>query len=140
MRPAACERLIDVVFEELQPKTVTTNVAALRADLRALDRKIANLTAAIEDGAAMAPLVSKLQARQTERDALLTAIGAADAMRANDRGPHEVERKVLRAGRCWRERLAGDISASSDKCLREALEGPLRFAPRASSFGSSWTR
>ena len=40
---------------------------------RALDKKVANLTDAIEGGAAVAPLVAKVQARPTERDELLAA-------------------------------------------------------------------
>jgi len=43
-------------------------------------RRIANLTEAVEGGTAVAPLVVKLKARQPERDELLAAIGAADAI------------------------------------------------------------
>ena len=44
------------------------------------NRRIANLTEAVEGGAAVAPLVVELKARQSERDELLAAIGAADAI------------------------------------------------------------
>ena len=52
----------------------------LTRDLSALDSKIANLTTAIEGGAAVAPLVAKLHERQTERDALVAEIAAAKAV------------------------------------------------------------
>jgi hypothetical protein len=45
-----------------------------------LDRKIANLTTAIESGAAVAPLVLQLQVRQTERADLLAAMAGAKAV------------------------------------------------------------
>ena len=77
LHPAVVKALLDGVFEALQPAKVTKNVGALQKELRALDTKIANLTTAIEDGAAVAPIVAKLQARQQEREALLTEIGAA---------------------------------------------------------------
>jgi hypothetical protein len=63
--------------------------------LRTLDKKIANLTDALENGAAVAPLVAKLQARQTERDELFAAIGAAEAVRQITVDRPTVERRVL---------------------------------------------
>ena len=60
--------------KNLQPGEIKTSVDALRADLRALEQKIANLTTAVENGAAIASLVTNSQAR-IERDAMLAAIG-----------------------------------------------------------------
>jgi hypothetical protein len=45
-----------------------------------VDTKIAPLTAALESGAASAPVVAQLQARQAERESRLAAIAAADAV------------------------------------------------------------
>lgn len=39
------------------PTSVAKNLSALGRDLHVVDQKIANLTVAIEDGAAVAPLV-----------------------------------------------------------------------------------
>ena len=71
-------------------------MTALRKDLRTLDEKIAHLTAAVENGAALAPIVAKLQARQLEREALLSAIGVGGSRRVNSRSIDAiVEEKVL---------------------------------------------
>jgi hypothetical protein len=64
LRPAIVRAVLDGVFEALQPTSVGKSVRALRHDLAALDVKIARLTAAIEDGDALAPIVAKLRARQ----------------------------------------------------------------------------
>ena len=81
LRPAVVRAVIDGVFEAMRPTTMSKNVDTLRGELKSLDRKIANLTEAIENGAAVAPLVAKLTARQSERDALLAEICGADAVR-----------------------------------------------------------
>jgi hypothetical protein len=126
--PAVVRALIDAVFKELQPKTVTANVGALRTELRTLDKKIANLTDAIENGAAVAPLVAKLQARQTERDELLAAIGAAEAVRQITVDRPAVERRVLDLVTKWQALLSANV-ADGRQALREVLDGPIRFAP-----------
>ena len=122
--------ILDGVFEALQPATVTKNVGALQKELRALDTKIANLTTAIEDGAAVAPLVAKLQARQQEREALLTEIGAAEAVGQLTIDRQTVERKVMEKIAGWRTRLATD----GRQVLREVLRGPLRFDPSGTQY------
>ena len=99
-------------------------------ELRALDTKIANLTTAIEDGAAVAPLVAKLQARQQEREALLTEIGAAEAVGQLTIDRQTVERKVMEKITGWRTRLATD----GRQVLREVLRGPLRFDPSGTQY------
>jgi hypothetical protein len=53
--------LIDEVFKALRPQRVTANIGAQRKALRSVDEKIAHLTVAIETGAALAPIVEKLQ-------------------------------------------------------------------------------
>lgn len=65
----------------LKPTSVATSVRTLTQELHALDQKIARLTASIEDGDAIAPIVAKLRQRQSERDVLLGEIGAAESMR-----------------------------------------------------------
>ncbi len=117
LRPAVVRAIIAGVFKALQPTAVTANVGALRTELRALDTKIANLTDAIEDGAAVAPLVTKLQARQAERDDLLAAIGAAEAMKQIAVDRPTVERRVLEqvdevAGVAERERRGRSSGAA----------------------------
>ena len=128
LRPAVVRAIIAGVFKALQPTAVTANVGALRTELRALDTKIANLTDAIENGAAVAPLVTKLQARQAERDDLLAAIGAAEAMKQIAVDRPTVECRVLEQVTKWQALLSANV-ADGRQALREVLDGPIRFAP-----------
>jgi DNA invertase Pin-like site-specific DNA recombinase len=125
LHPAVITAIIDGVFDALNPAAVAGNVSALRAELRALDRRIENLTTAVENGASVTPLIAKLQARQAEREALLTQIGAAEAsvQLAVDR--KTVRQKVLQQLDSWRELLA----TNARQTLREVLDGPLRLTP-----------
>ncbi|HSL21511.1 MAG TPA: hypothetical protein VK886_08245 [Vicinamibacterales bacterium] len=117
LRPAVARAIIDAVFEALQPNALTANVATLRSDLRALDKKIANLTEAIEEGgAAVAPLVQQLSTRQKEREGLLIALASAEA-------PLEH----------WRKLLTANVE-DGRQLLREVLEGPLRFTPEQRTY------
>ncbi len=133
LRPAVVKAIIEGVFKALQPKTVTANVGALRAELRALDKKIGNLTEAIEGGAAVAPLVAKLQARQAERDDLLAAIGAADALRQVAVDRESVERRVFEQVKTWQALLTTKVP-DARQALREMLDGPIRFAPEGREY------
>jgi site-specific DNA recombinase len=130
LRPAVVQAILDGVFEVLQPATATRHVGALQKELRALDTKIANLTTAIEDGEAVAPIVTKLRARQQEREALLTEIGAAEAIGQLTIDRQTIERKVMEKITGWRTRLATD----GRQVLREVLEGPLRFEPSGTQY------
>jgi hypothetical protein len=127
------QAVIDGVFEALQPTMVTTNVEALRSDLRALDRKIRNLTAAVEGGAAVAPFVQQLTARQTERDGLLAAIGAAEAVGQMALDRQAIQRQVLEQVQRWRALLTTHV-ADGRQPLREVLDGPLRFTPEGKTY------
>jgi hypothetical protein len=130
LRPAVVTAILDAVFAALRPAAITRNVSVLKRDLRALETKIANLTAAIENGAALAPIVAQLQARQQEREALLTEIGAADAVGQLTLDRQTIERKVLEKLTGWRARLATD----GRQVLREVLDGPLRFEPAGKEY------
>ena len=55
LRPAVVRAVIDGVFDAMRPTTIAKSVDTLRAELKSLDRKIANLTEAIENGGAVAP-------------------------------------------------------------------------------------
>ena len=122
--------LIAGIFDELKPMNVTTNVAGLRQQRRVLNDRIANLTAAVEDGAALAPIVAKRHARQAEREDLLKAIAAADAAETLQVDRQTVERTVLSQIDKWRQLLAAD----GRQVLREALVGPLRCRPVAREY------
>lgn len=87
------------VFKALELTSVREQV---EQELKALDRKIANLMAVIEAGGALSTVVATVQARQMERDALLARKGAGEGFRRVQRDRMEVERKW-----CNRVRTAG---------------------------------
>jgi hypothetical protein len=109
----------------------------------ALDLKIARLTASIEDGGALAPIVAKLRERQTERNVLLGEIGTAESMRTLTLDRQVIERKVLakvaRWSRCrpggsssvdsFSERCSTDRSTSSRR-QRVSVQGNRPTRPR----------
>ncbi len=134
LRPAVVRALIESVFKLLRPKQVTANVGALRTELRALDTKIANLTDAIENGAAVAPLVTKLQARQAERDDLLAAIGAAEAVKQITVDRQTVERRVLEQVTAWQALLNANVTKGR-QALREVPTDRSDSRPTESSTG-----
>jgi hypothetical protein len=123
LRPAIVRAVLDGVFAALQPKTVAKSVRALRQDL----------TAAIEHGDALAPIVAKLGARQAEREALLAEIGAADAMQNLTVDRKAIERQALAKVAEWRRLLDGDI-AERRQFLREILDGPIYFTPEGNTY------
>jgi DNA invertase Pin-like site-specific DNA recombinase len=128
LRPAVVRALIAAVFDALRPQTVTANVKVLQGKLRDLDRKIARLTAAIESGAALAPIVAQLHSRQTEREELLASIAAADAVQQLEVDRTVVEQKMLERVDSWRERLASASTPADRRAvLRAGLDGPIRF-------------
>lgn len=121
--PAVIRELLAGVFDALKPRNVNANVTSLRKDLRGLDDKIAKLTAAIENGAALAPIIAQLQTRQAERETLLASIGAVEAVGQLEFDRREVERKVLAKVEQWR----GLLEQNPRQFLREALDGPIAF-------------
>jgi hypothetical protein len=121
------------VFKELQPTTVAKSVRVLTRDLSALDSKIANLTTAIEGGAAVAPLVAKLHERQTERDALVAEIAAAKAVQDLTLDRKTIEQKILTKVANWRDLLDGNVSERR-QFLREVLDGPIYFKPEGKGY------
>ena len=133
LRPAMVKFILDGVFDALQPKSVATNVATLNKNLKALDLKIARLTASIEDGAALGPIVAKLRERQVEREGLVTEIGAADAMANLTLDRKRIEQQVLADVANWRELLNGDVTERR-RVLREILDGPIYFTPEGTTY------
>lgn len=130
LRPALVDALIDGVCEAMQPAVAEADVQALRADLQGVERKIANLTAAIENGAAVAPLVSQLEHRQQEREKLLTMIAAAEARRALVIDRRIVEDTIRAEIAQWRAILTSDPNVRDTRqFLREVLEEPVTFTP-----------
>lgn len=101
----------------------------LQRELRVLDTKIQNLTSAVEQGGAAIPsIIALLTERQQERDALVAAIGSAEALHQIHVDRAAIETKVQTAVADWRGLLNGSM-ADARQMLREVLEAPLRFTP-----------
>jgi hypothetical protein len=97
LRPVVVSAIIDGFLEQLLPMNVETRIDDLRRQLRVLDGKIQNLTAAVEQGGATLPsIIALLAERQRERDALVAEIGSAETLHQIhvDRGT--IEAKVQR--------------------------------------------
>jgi hypothetical protein len=94
--------------------------------------------AAIESGAALAPIVAQLASRQAERDALLSEIGAANAVGQLHVDRRAIKLKVLKQVETWRALLTTNTTNIADgrQFLREALDGPIDSRERAGNIGS----
>ena len=105
--PRIIATIIDMVFAQLKPANVDATVKALKRDLHVLDGKIAHLTAAVESGAAIEPLIAQLRERQQERERLIGEIGAAQAVDQIQADRTAVEATVQAEVANWRALLTG---------------------------------
>jgi hypothetical protein len=126
--PRIVSTIIDMVFAQLTPENADRNVAALQRDLRVVDGKIANLTKAVESGAAIDSLIAQPRDRQKERERLITAIAAVRAVDQiyMDRGA--IEARVQAQVTNWRGLLTESLEDGRTQ-LCEVLSGPLVFTP-----------
>jgi hypothetical protein len=122
--PRIVATIIDMVFEQLKPANADANVAALKRQLRVVDDKIENLTAAVENGEALAPLVTLLRDRQQERERLIEAIGAAGAIEQIHLDRKGIEERVGAGGEL--ARIAHGVIEDGGLCCA-VLSGPLVF-------------
>jgi multidrug resistance efflux pump len=92
-------QLLGVAFlEQLPPSNVETRVDDLRRELRALDAKIQNLTAAVKQGGANLPsIIALLAQRQKERDVLVAEIGSAETLHQIHADRSAIDAKVQSA-------------------------------------------
>jgi hypothetical protein len=137
LRPAVVSAIISGVLEQLIPQNVESRVDDLRQQLRVVETKMANLSAAVEQGAANLPsIIALLTARQQERETLIADISAAETLSQIDADRDPIEAKVQGIVAEWRTLLTGSV-ADGRQLLREVLEGPLRLPPRARAIGSA---
>ena len=134
LRPAIVRAIIDGFLEQLLPSNVETHVDDLRRDMRSLDTKIQNLTAAVEQGGANLPsIIALLGERQKERDVLVAAVGSAETLHQIHVDRVAIEAKVQSAVADWRGLLSGSVT-DGRQLLREVLESPLRFTPDGKTY------
>jgi hypothetical protein len=87
-----------------------------------------------EASGAVAALVTQLQLRQTERDGLIAAIGAVDAVAQVTVDRQAVEQQVLAQVEKWRALLTTSSVQDGRQLLREVLAGPLAFTPEGQAY------
>jgi site-specific DNA recombinase len=127
LRPAVVSAIIDGFLEQLVPANVESRVDDLRRQLRGLDTKIQNLTAAVEQGGANLPsVIALLGDRQKERDGLVAEIASADTLHQIHVDRASIEAKVQKSVQEWRTLLGGSVT-DGRQLLREVLEAPLKF-------------
>jgi hypothetical protein len=121
-------RLLERLFDAMEPPAVAETLHAQQAALRALDGKIANLLGAIEQGGTTPALIQHLHARQAERETLVKAIAANEAV-TGMQIEREIIREEVRAHLAeWRAWLTADHE-DRRQLLREVLLSPIRFTP-----------
>jgi hypothetical protein len=127
LRPAVVSGIIDGVLAAIVPTNVEHRVEDLRRQLRVLETKIHNLTAAVEQGGANLPsIIALLAERQQERDALVAEMAAAETLHQIHVDRAAIEATVQATVANWRGLLSGSV-ADARQMLREVLEAPLRF-------------
>lgn len=131
--PRIISTIIDMVFAQLAPENADRNVAVLQKDLRMVDGKIANLTKAVENGAAIDSLIAQLRERQQEREHLITKIAAARAVDQVYMDRAAIEARVQGQVARWRALLTESVE-DGRALLREVLSGPLVLTPNAEGY------
>ena len=117
--------IIDGVFRDLAPASRARDLAAYRRELQTLDTEIANLTTAIAQGDALAPLLAALKTRQTRRDELPATITRAEAVVDVTRISRvAIERKVRAGLAASHARLSGTVTETRE-LLRQAFTAPV---------------
>jgi hypothetical protein len=134
LHPRIVTAVIEAVFEQLKPASVDATVASLTQTLRSVEQKITHLTAAVESGAALEPLVAQLRLRQEEREALLAQLASAKALEQIQADRVSIERTVQGYLANWRGLLIADNVADGRRLLREILDGAIQFTPEGKAY------
>jgi hypothetical protein len=128
LRPAVINAVIEGVLREFEHPNVQRDVSQLRAELRTVEREVMNLTKAIAAGGQLEPLLTELKARQSRSQELQGIIATWAALSPGRFDRKVIEHKVQAELQRWR-RLLKEHVQDGRQFLREALTGPLRFAP-----------
>lgn len=102
----------------------------LRRDLVAIDRELANLTAAVAAGGDVASLVTAMRDRETQRRLLLERLRASDAPTLS---PPAVVADLQARLTDWRS-LLSDETPKARTLLKRLIVGRLTMAPTAEGF------
>ena len=85
---------------------IASRVDALRHHLRGVDARMANLTAAIEQGGNLPPLIATLAERQKERESLVVEMASAETLHQIAVDRPTIEAEVQQEVANWRGLLA----------------------------------
>lgn len=133
LRPAVVLAIVRGVLDELTPENVSAELDRLRADARGLDAQVANIATAIGRGGPLEALVNELTTLEARRKELRSVIAAREADHARTVDRVAINARVRNHLERWRALLTKH-TADGRQLLREALAGPLRFAPEGRSY------
>jgi hypothetical protein len=114
-------------FERLETES------RLRAELQTVDQEVANLTRAIAAGGQLEPLLAELNVRQDRCQQLRARLAAWAAFSPGGFNRKTIEAKVQAHLQRWRGLLTKHVE-DGRQFFREALKGPLRFAPERRTY------
>jgi site-specific DNA recombinase len=134
LRPRVVMAVVDGVLQRLTSRSQVSKLRRSRSALRIVEQGISNLARAIAAAGELGPLLQELQTARGRREELMTTIGAPERtdVRLLDRSA--IEAKVLEQLNTWRALLATKHVQDGRQLLREALAGPLRFAPEGRTY------
>jgi hypothetical protein len=133
LRPAVVNAVIDGVLRELEPQRAARDVDRLRSELQTVDREVANLTRAIAAGGHLEPLLAELKVRQDRCQQLRARLAAWAAVSPARFNRRTVEAKIHAHLERWRGLLTKHVE-DGRQFFREALTGPVRFAPEGRTY------
>lgn len=127
LNPDRIERAVERALQQLTSSDTKTRRRQLEAESQELDKKIRNLTAAIERGAEVLSIAETLRQREARQKDVLRELKSLDLQRgALDHG--KVQRELFRRAQDWRG-LLRKRHEQGQQILRKLIAGRLVFEP-----------
>jgi Recombinase zinc beta ribbon domain len=133
LRPAVVMAVLDGVFAELSPTSLTRDRDQQRALLADIEKEIGNLTKAIAATGPLDSLVTELQARERRRAELSATLAASRLLKVEQLDRGAIERRVRVHLDRWRTLLATHVQ-DGRQLLREASLARSRFTPEGRTY------
>jgi site-specific DNA recombinase len=131
LRPTVVEPAIRMALDTLMADAATRNErrSGLQRQLAAIEGRIRQLTAAIEEGGHLPALLAALRAREQERTALEAEVRSlASEAQAPPRDRRALERRLREQLTDWQGLMSADI-ANGRQVLEQVLGDRLTFTP-----------
>ena len=129
LTPAVIQTVIESVKAQLEPDDEPDPRDRIHVELQALERQEAHLTDAIALGGDLPALVTKLQALQQRRQALLAELKTIDTTSRRRIDWAAVEKATYARLADWRATLASRVTTETKSFLKELFAEPLTLTP-----------